>query len=263
MKFSHLSETVKIKKISEKNNAGVFEIDGLFSGYGLTVGNALRRALLSSLPGAAITQIKIKGVNNEFSTISGVMEDVVEIIGNLKNIRFKVYTDEPQTLELKANGEVEVTAGDIKANSQVEIVNPKSHIATLSSKNAELEAELTVERGMGYASSEARKVEKLPIGALIIDAFFSPVLKVNFAVENTRVGERTDYNRLVFDIETDGTISPSVALHKAANILKDHFNKISQIEGGQEAEKEAEEAEKEGEAKKEKTKEKELKTKKK
>ncbi len=244
MKFSHLSETVKIKKISEKNNAGVFEIDGLFSGYGLTVGNALRRALLSSLPGAAITQVKIKGANNEFSTISGVMEDVVEIIGNLKNIRFKVHTDEPQTLELRVKGEAEVTAGDIKTNPQVEIINPKAHIAALSSKNAELEAELIVERGMGYAPSEMRKVEKLPIGALVIDAFFSPVLKVNFVVENTRVGERTDYNRLVFDIETDGTISPSVALHKAANILKDHFNKISQIEGGEEAGEEVAEEEK-------------------
>lgn len=230
MDYPRLSDTIKIKKISESEKEGVFEIEGLYAGYGLTLGSALRRVLLSSLPGAAITQVKIKGAEHEFSTISGVLEDVLEIVLNLKRIRFRFYADEPQVLTLKVKGEKKVTALDIKADAQVQIVNPEAHIATLTNKNAELDMELTVEKGSGYVPVEARKIEKLGIKTIAIDAIFTPIVKVNFDIENMRVGERTDFNRLKILIETDGSISPSSALHKSCNILKDHFEKISAIE---------------------------------
>ncbi len=225
--YHHLNETLKIKKISDDGKVGVFHIEGLYTGFGLTVGNALRRALFSSLPGAAVTQIKIKGVGHEFTTIPGVAEDVVELTLNFKKIRFKFFADEPQILTLKIKGEKEVTADDIKANSQVEIVNSDLHLATLTDKKAELDMELTVEKGLGYLPSADRKLERLAIGSIVLDAIFSPVTKVNSSVENMRVGERTDYNRLKIEIETDGSITPSDALHKTANVLKDHFEKIS------------------------------------
>ncbi len=230
MENARSSETVKIKTVSETEKEGVFEIEGLYTGYGLTLGNALRRVLLSSLPGAAITRVKIKGAEHEFSTISGVKEDLVEITLNLKRIRFKLHANEPQVLTLKVKGENKATAADIAANADVEVINPDAPIATLTSKNAELNMEITVEKGLGYVPVEARKTEKLPIGTVLIDAIFTPITKINFTVENMRVGERTDYNRLRIDIETDGSISPSNALHKSANVLKDHFEKISAIE---------------------------------
>ncbi len=253
MEYARLSETVKIKKVSETPTEGVFEIEGLFAGYGLTIGNALRRALLSSLPGAAVTQVKITGVKHEFSTIDGILEDVVEICLNLKKIRFKFFADEPQILTLDAKGEKEVKAGDIKTNAQVEIVNPDLHIAALTSKKAELKMELTVEKGLGYVSVESRKSEKLPVGVIAIDAIFAPVTKVNFIIENMRVGERTDFNRLAVTLETDGSISPSAALHKSSNILKDHFEKISLVEVRAEEEKSLETKEIKKEAKKKRT----------
>ena len=234
MEYPRLSETIKIKKISEKQNEGVFEIEGLYTGYGLTLGNTLRRVLLSSLPGAAITQVKIKGAEHEFSTISGILEDVVEITLNLKKVRFRFHATEPQILSLKVKGEKKVIAADIKTNAQVEIVSPNVHIATLTNKNAELEMELTVEKGSGYVMVESRRIEKLPIKTIALDAIFTPVVKVNFTVENMRVGERTDYNRLKIIVETDGSITPSSALRKASNILKDHFEKISMIEVAEE-----------------------------
>lgn len=230
MQFSYLSESVIIKKNSESATEGVFEIEGLYRGYGLTVGNALRRVLFSSLPGAAITQFRIKGTQHQFSTIPHIVEDIVEISLNLKRICFRVSIDEPQVLTLKVKGEKEVKAGDIETNAHVEIINPDAHIATLTEKSAELEIELTVERGLGFVSVEARKSEKLPIGTIALDAAFSPVVKVNFSVENMRVGDNTDYNRLILIITTNGSISPSAALRKASNILKDHFEKVSQIE---------------------------------
>lgn len=230
MEFTYLSESVSIKKVSETTTDGVFEIEGLYNGYGLTLGNALRRTLFSSLPGAAITQVKIKGVDHEFSTISGVIEDVVEICLNLKKIRFRLFTDEPQTLTVKAKGEKEVLASDIETNSDVEVITPDIHIASLSSKSADFELELRVERGLGYVPVEARKFEKLPIGTISLDSLFSPVIKVNFTVENMRVGDRTDYNKLKIEVKTDGSITPSSALHKANNILKDHFDKLSKLE---------------------------------
>ena len=230
MQFAYLSESVTIKKVSETDTQGVFEVEGLYSGYGITVGNTLRRVLFSSLPGAAVTQFKAKGVQHEFSTIPGVKEDVVEIGLNLKKLRFRVHSGEPQTLFLKVRGEKVVTAADIESNAEVEVITPDLAIATLTDKSSELEMELKVERGLGFVPAESRKSEKLPIGTMALDAAFSPVIKASFSVENMRVGDRTDYNRLIISVTTDGSITPSSALHKASNILKDHFEKISNIE---------------------------------
>jgi len=229
MEFAYLSSTVSIKTVSEEANKGVFEIEGLFTGYGLTLGNALRRTLLSSLPGAAVTELKIKGVSHEFSTLPGIKEDMIELCLNFKKLRLRMHADEPQVLTLKVKGEKVVTAADIKTNSQVEIINPKEVLATLTSKDAELDMEIRIERGLGYSPVESRKEARLAIGIVAIDAIFTPVLRVNYTVEDMRVGERTDYNRLRLEIETDGSISPSAALHKAANVLKDHFEKVSGV----------------------------------
>lgn len=255
MKYAYLSETVAVRTVSDNDTKGVFEVDGLYAGYGITVGNALRRAMLSSIPGAAITQVKVKNVSHEFSTLPGMTEDIIEFCLNLKKARFRIHTDEPQVLKLKMKGEKEVTAGDIELNSSVELINPELHLATLTAKSAELDMEVTVEKGLGYVPVEARKAEKLPIGTIAIDALFSPVKTVNFEVENMRVGERTDYNKVRFEIETDGSISPKEAMHKACNILRDHFEKISAVGGakGEEKKKEgAEEGEKEAKPKKKK-----------
>lgn len=231
MQFAYLSESAKVKRTSEEGNVGIFEIEGLYRGYGVTIGNALRRVLLSSLPGAAVTRFKVKSVGHEFTTIKDVMEDVVEISLNLKKIRFKFYADEPQVLTLSVKGEKKVTAADIKGNADVQVQNPDVHIATLTSKNAEIEMELTVEKGLGYVPrEEIQKNEKLPVGTIALDAAFSPVVRVNYVTENMRVGERTDYDKIRLEIETDGTLSPSRALHKAGNILLDHFKRISDIE---------------------------------
>jgi DNA-directed RNA polymerase subunit alpha len=242
MEYTFLSKNVAVKKVSEDAKKGEFEITGLYTGYGITLGNTLRRVLLSSLPGAAITQVKIKGVKHEFSTIDGILEDIVEITLNLKKIRFTFNADEPQVLILKKKGVGDVTAGDIKSNAMAEVVNPDAHIATITAKSGELDMEITVEKGLGYSPVESRKQEKLSIGTIAIDAIFTPVVNVNFEVENMRVGDRTDYNRLKLIIETDGTLSPSRALHKAANIFKDHVEVISNVEvnedfGGEKKEK--------------------------
>src|SRR3990167_2525614 len=229
MEYKYLSDSVRIKRLEENDTVGVFDIEGLYRGYGITVGNALRRTLLSSLPGAAITRFKIKGVGHEFTTIPGAIEDIVEIGLNLKKVRFVFFAEEPQTLTLKVKGEKDVTSKDIKGNAQVEVKNDV-HIATLTSKNADLDMEITIEKGLGYQPVEAQKTGRLPIGTIALDAVFSPVQNVNFRVENMRVGERTDYNRVRLEIETDGTISPSSALHKASSVLLDHFGKISEVD---------------------------------
>jgi DNA-directed RNA polymerase subunit alpha len=230
MEYTYLSSSVNVKTIEENGREGVFEVEGLFAGYGLTVGNALRRALLSSLPGAAVTYIKVKNAPHEFSTLPGVKEDLITMILNIKKLRFHMDSDEPQVLLLETKGEKIVTAADIKKNALVTLVNPEQEIATLTEKSTELAIELTVERGLGYSSVESRKAEKLAIGTIGVDAFFSPVVAVNYNVENMRVGDRTDYNRLRLEVSTDGTITPSAALHKASNILRDHFEKVSSIE---------------------------------
>jgi len=231
MEFAYVSSSVSIKTVSEDAKNGVFEIEGLYAGYGLTIGNALRRALLSSLPGAAVTEIKIKNVPHEFSTLPGLKEDIVELALNFKKLRFRMHVDEPQVLALKVKGEMAVTAGDIEANSSVEIMNPEQVLGTLTAKDAELDIEVKVERGLGYVPVEARKTEgRLPIGTIAVDAIFTPVEKVNYTIEDMRVGDRTDYNRLRLEVTTDGTVSPSSAVHKAGNILKDHFEKVSAVE---------------------------------
>lgn len=230
MTYTHLSETASIKTISEKGNIGVFHVEGLYTGYGTTIGSALRRVLLSSLPGAAITQVKIKGIDHEFSALPGMIEDIVEFSMNLKKIRFHFFSNEPQVVRLHVKGEREVTAADIESNTFVQVINGDLHLATLSKKNAELDMEITVEKGLGYVPAESRKLERLPIGTIVLDAIYSPVTRVAFSVENMRVGDQTDFNRLILEIETDNSITPSEALHKATNILKDHFEKISSVE---------------------------------
>ncbi len=230
MEYAHLSSTVSIKTVSEDVKNGVFEVEGLFAGYGLTLGNALRRALLSSLPGAAATEIKVKGVSHEFSTLPGLKEDIVELALNFKKLRFRLQVDEPQVLSLKVKGERDITGGDIALNSEVELANPEEILGHLTAKDAELDIEIKVERGLGYVPAEARAGEgRLPIGTIALDAIFTPVQRVNYIVEDMRVGDRTDYNRLRIEIGTDGTVSPSAALHKAANILKDHFDRVSAV----------------------------------
>jgi DNA-directed RNA polymerase subunit alpha len=216
---------LKAKIAKKEENRAVFEIDGCYPGYGMTLGNAFRRVLLSSLPGAAITSVKIKGVSHEFSTIPHILEDVIHIILNLKQIRFKVNSPEslPLKIELKASGEKDVKAKDIKLSSEIEIINKDIHIAALTDKKAKLEMEIEIQSGLGYVPVEQRRKEKLDIGAIAVDAIFSPVKKINYEIENMRVGDRTDFNRLMIDIETDGSITPEEAFRKSADILVDHF----------------------------------------
>ncbi|MBI2669643.1 MAG: DNA-directed RNA polymerase subunit alpha [Candidatus Yanofskybacteria bacterium] len=215
--------------VSKEENHTVFEIGPLYPGYGTTIGNTLRRVLISSLEGAAVTFVKIKGVDHEFSAIPGVLEDVIEIILNLKKIRFKMFKDEAITLILNVKGEKAATAGDIKITSDVEIINKDQHIATINDKKTELEMEITIERGIGYVPAEQRQKEKLNVGKIAIDGIFTPIKNVNFTVENIRVGQRTDYNKVLLDIETDGSMSPEEALKKSSQILIDHFMIINNI----------------------------------
>ncbi len=220
----------KPRVVLEEDNKGIYEIDGLYAGYGYTIGNALRRVLLSSLAGAAITSVKIDGVNHEFSTIPGVKEDVVLILLNLKQIRFKMEGDEPQKVTLSAKGPKKITAKDLTAPSQVEILNKDVPVATLTAKEAKLRLELTIEKGLGYVPREILKKEKVEIGNLVLDAIFTPIRKANYEVENMRVGERTDYNRLRFVIETDGSISPRTALEQAIKIIIRQLEAIVGVE---------------------------------
>lgn len=217
-----LPKTPKIIKKGE--NKATFEIENCYPGYGMTLGNAIRRVLLSSLPGAAVTSIKIKGVEHEFSTVPHVLEDAIQIILNLKQIRFKKHSEGPMTLILKAKGEKKVKASDIKLTSDIEIVNKDACIANLTDKKAELDIEIEVDSGLGYIPVEQRKKEKLSIGSIAVDAVFSPIRRVNCEVENMRVGDRTDFNRLKVNIETDGSIKPEEAFSKAIQILVDHFS---------------------------------------
>jgi len=199
-------------------------------GYGATIANPLRRVLLSSLEGAAVTAIKIKGVDHEFTAVPGVMEDIIQIILNVKRIRFKLHSEGPVKIILSAKGEKEVTAADIKTTSDAEIINPDQHIATLTDKKAEFEVEFDVERGVGYVPVEQKQKDKLAIGVIAVDAIFSPVRMVNFTVENVRVGQRIDFHKITIDIETDGSIEPEEALRRASEILVKHFETIGSIE---------------------------------
>ncbi len=228
------------KVIEEGDVKGRYQIDGLYPGYGHTLGNSLRRIVLSSLQGAAITSVKIDGVSHEFSVIDGVKEDVVAILLNLKQVRFEMHTDEPQTIGLSVKGDKKVTAEDIVPSGQLTIVNPDQHIATLTDKKSELSMEIVVERGVGYVPKEVGKQGKVDIGSIALDAIYTPIRRVNYEVENMRVGDRTDFNKLTFFIETDGTITPREALERSIKIM---INQLKAIVGFKEDEEEEEEEE--------------------
>ena len=221
-----LPSKIEITPDKENANKAIVNIKPCQPGYGTTLGNALRRVLLSSLPGAAVTSFKIQGVNHEFAAIDNVKEDVVEIALNLKKLRLKVFSQEPVRLELKSKGEKEITAKEIKTTSDVEIVNPDLVIATLTDKNAELNMEIIVEQGRGYIPTETREKEEVETDMIIVDSIFTPVKNVGFKIENVRVGQMTNYENLVLEIETDGTIDPANALSQANKLLIDHFNFI-------------------------------------
>lgn len=223
----HPIQLPELKPVQEDGNKATFVVEPLHSGYGMTLGNSLRRVILSSLGGAAVTAVKIDSVAHEFSTIEGVKEDVVEIILNLKKLRFRVFSDEPQYLVLTASKKGEVTAADIKATADVEIVNPDQIIATLDKDKTKFGMEIKVEKGRGYVPVENRESEKLEVGMIAVDALYSPVVRVRYNVENTRVGQMTDLDRLVMEIETDGTITPHEAIRQAAEILVEHFRVVA------------------------------------
>ena len=209
----------KPRVVSEEGFKGIFEIDGLYPGYGHTLGNSLRRIILSSLPGAAITQVKIDGVEHEFSTLAGVKEDVLTILLNLRRVRLQLHGDEPMTISLKSSGTGVVTAKDIEAPTQVEILNPEQHIAEITNKTTKLNIEMTIEAGLGYVPREIHQKDKVEIGTIALDAVFTPIRRANYEVENMRVGDRTDYNRLRLVIETDGTYTAKEALEKSIEIM--------------------------------------------
>ena len=213
---------IQCVEMNDAKTYGRFVVEPLERGYGITLGNALRRVLLSSLPGAAVTSIKIDGVLHEFSTIPGVYEDTTDLILNLKGLCVKLHTDEEKVLTLEADGEGEITGADFKCSSEVEILNPDHHIATLDT-NGSLHLEAVVEKGRGYNSVEKNKKENAPLGVIPIDSFFSPITKVIFHVEDTRVGQQTDFDKLTLDIWTDGSIYPDEAISKSAKILAEYL----------------------------------------
>ena len=213
---------IKCLEIDNETNYAKFVCEPLERGYGVTIGNSLRRILLSSLPGAAITSVKIEGVVHEFSTIANVVEDVPEIIVNLKMVRLKLHANEERTIRIDVKGEGEVTAGDIITDEGVEVLNPDLHIATLS-EGAHLQMEMTVAMGRGYNSAEKNKKDNQPLGVLPIDSIFTPVKKVNYAVENTRVGQNIDFDKLTIELWTDGSLAPYEALSLAAKVMTSHL----------------------------------------
>jgi len=215
----------KPRVVLEKENKGVFEIDGLYPGYGHTLGNSLRRIILSSLPGASVTSIKIDGVSHEFSTMDGIKEDVIILILNLKKIRFKMASDEPQTVSLSIKGPKIVTAADIKTTCQVEVLNPDLYIAEVTGK-INLNIELNIEKGLGFIQKEVMQKEKVDIGTIAVDAIFTPIRRVSYEVENMRVGDKTNHNRLRISIETDGTLTAREALSKSIEIMINQLKAI-------------------------------------
>lgn len=239
----------KPKIVSEEKNSGAYEIDGLYPGYGHTLGNSLRRIILSSLPGVAVTSVKIDGVEHEFSTIEGVKQDVITILLNLKKLRIQMHTDTPQVLSLEKKGIGEVTAGDIKIPGQMQILNPELVITEVTNKNTELKMELVVEKGLGYVSKEALQKDKVEIGTVALDAIFTPIRRVNYEVENMRVGDRTDFNRLKIFVETDGTLTPREALENSVEIMINQLRAIIGITEEDVKEEERLEEEKEEEVK--------------
>ncbi len=208
----------KPRIVLEEGNKGVFEIDGLYPGYGHTLGNSLRRIILSSLPGASLTSVKIEGIQHEFSTMDGIKEDVIVMILNLKKVRFKMASDEPQTVSLSIKGPKSVTAADIKTTGQVEILNGDMHIVEVTGK-VNLNIEMKIEKGLGFISKEAFQKDKVDIGTIAVDAIFTPIRRVSYEVENMRVGDKTNHNRLRMAIETDGTLTAREALSQSIAIM--------------------------------------------
>jgi len=219
----------QVRTVSKADNKAVFEIGPVMPGYGATIANPLRRVLLSSLEGSAITSVKIKGVDHEFSSMPGVLEDVIEIILNIKKIRCKLHGDGPVKLTLNVKGEREITAKDIQTTSDIEVINLDQHIATITDKKTEFSMEIDVEKGIGYVPVEQRQKEKLAIGVIAVDAIFTPVKLVNFKIEDVRVGQRIDFNKITMEVETDGSLEPEAALKKASEILIDQFRVVSEI----------------------------------
>jgi DNA-directed RNA polymerase subunit alpha len=222
----------KPRVVSEEGMQGVYEIDSLYPGYGHTLGNSLRRIILSSLPGAAVTSVKIEDVNHEFATIEGIRESVMEILLNLKRVHFTLHGDEPQTIRLSVKGPKEVSAADFSLPTQVEIANPDQHICDISGK-ASFELEATIERGLGYVPREVLTKEKVDIGTIALDATFTPIRRANYEVENMRVGDRTDFNRLRLLIETNGTIAPREALERSIEIMIHQLKSVVGFQEGQ------------------------------
>ncbi|KKP89227.1 MAG: DNA-directed RNA polymerase subunit alpha [Berkelbacteria bacterium GW2011_GWA2_35_9] len=216
---------LKFKTESLKDNEGVFVLDPLLPGYGVTLGNAIRRVALSSIEGNAITSIKINNVTHEFSSIKGVKEDVIEIILNLKQLRMKKFTNDPVTIKLSVSGAKKVSAKDFKKNADIEIIDPEQPIATLD-KGAKLEIEAVVETGKGYLPTENRDSSALEFGMIAIDANFTPIRKISFDVENTRVGQDTNYDKLILSISSDGSVTPDVILSKSCQVICEHLNVI-------------------------------------
>lgn len=214
---------IECEELSEDKSYGRFVVEPLERGYGITLGNSLRRVLLSSLPGAAVTSIKVDGVLHEFSTIPGIVEDVTEIILNIKELAIKLHSDGPKVIYIDADGEGVVTAADIKADADVEICNPDLHIATLNG-DTRFYMEMVVNKGRGYVVAEKNKLSGQPIGIIPIDSIYSPVKRVNYLVENTRVGQDTDYDKLILEVKTDGTIEPEDAISFGAKILSEHLS---------------------------------------
>lgn len=223
-----LPTSIKTKKLSD--NHAIFDVESLYPGYGITLGNAVRRVLLSSLIGAAVTEVKIKNAPHEFATLEGVKEDVLHILMNIKQLRFKSYVDESQTAVLKVKGEKEAKGGDFDCPADLKLSNPEQHIATITDKSTELEIEIRIEKGVGYVFED--KEEKKGIGVIGLDAIYTPIKRVNYIVENMRVGDRTDFDRLSLDIETDGTVSPEEAFSESLKILLEQFGFLSNEMGG-------------------------------
>ena len=236
----------KPRIVLEEGNKGVFEIDGLYPGYGHTLGNSLRRIILSSLPGASVTSVKIDGVTHEFQTMDGIKEDIIVVILNMKKIRFKMLSDEPQTVTLSIKGPREVLAGDIKTGGQVEILNPEMHIAEVTGK-INLNIEINIEKGLGFISKEVFQKDKVDVGTIAVDAIFTPIRRVSYEVENMRVGDKTNHNRLRIAIETDGTLSAREALSNSIEIMINQLKAIIDFKEPEEEEPVSKKAAKEEE----------------
>jgi len=231
------------KVVSEEGDKGVYEIERLYPGYGNTLGNSIRRIILSSLPGAAVTRINIEGVTHEFSTLPGVLEDMMTIVLNFKQLRFRLHGDGPEEAVIDVKGEHEIKGKDVKCPTQLEVINTDHHLATITEKGVNFKVEITVEKGIGFVPTEELMKEKVPAGTMVIDAIFSPIRRANYDVENMRVGDRTDYNRLILTIETDGTISPREALKNSLEIMQKQIEQILIIDEHQEEDGSGEEVE--------------------